>query len=468
MALDIKTPRPATPLLYGLHDRPSRGASILAAIQHILASLVGIVTPTLIIGSTLGLGAYIPYLISMALFASGVCTWIQSQRVGPIGSGLLSVQGTSFSFLASILAAGMLAKGRGATPEEILALLFGVTFIGSFIEIILSQFIHKLKNIITPIVTGVVITVIGMSLVKVGFTDMAGGFGAANFGSIENLALAFVVIMVIVALSFVQQHTIRLSAVLIGLLVGFVVAIFTGHVDFSQMGGQPLLAIPEPFKFGFAFDWALFLPISLIYVITAIETTGDLTANSVISGEPIKGQVYMRRIKGGILGDGVGSAIAAMFNSFPNTTFSQNNGVIQLTGVASRHVGKYIAVFLVILGLFPVFGAVSTLIPKPVLGGATLILFGSIAVAGIRILATQTINRKAIYVMALSFGFGLGISLVPNAFQGLPPALTAIIGSPITLAGLTAIILTLVLPDDPIVEKPTDSVAIKLPLAEQH
>lgn len=434
-------------LLHRLEDRPGFGTSLLAAIQHLMASLVGIVTPTLIIGGALGLGEHVPYLISMALMVSGVATFIQSRRIGPVGSGLLSLQGTSFAFLGSILAAGFAAKSRDYTPEQILALLFGLCLAGCLVEIALSQFVHKLKRVITPTVTGVVITVIGLSLVKVGFTDLAGGVGAEDLGSLVNLGLGILVIAVIVTLSFSSNVNVRISAILLGLLAGLVVAALLGKVDFSRLGGQPLLAVPEPFRFGLDFDFALFIPIAFIYLITAIETTGDLTANSVIAGEPVEGPVYLERIRGGILGDGINSGIAAIFNTFPNTTFSQNNGVIQLTGIASRHVALFIAPLLILLGLFPMFGAIFTLLPKPVLGGATLVLFGSIAVAGIRILATQHIDRKRIYVMAISFGFGLGVTLVPDALQGLPETLQKVLGSPITISGLIAIGLTLVLPD---------------------
>ncbi|MBX3686302.1 MAG: purine permease [Rhodocyclaceae bacterium] len=464
MSLDIETNTPASHLLYGLEDKPGFGNSSLAAVQHILASLVGIVTPSLIIGGALGLGQYIPYLISMSLFVSGLATFIQSQRVGPVGSGLLSLQGTSFAFLGAILAAGFAAKGRGDSPEQILALIFGLCLVGSLIEIVLSRFIDKLEGIITPTVTGIVITVIGLSLVKVGFTDMAGGFGAKDFGALPNLGLAMLVVAVIVGFSFARHDGVRLSAVLIGLIVGFAVALLIGKVDFSKIGSQPLFAVPEPLKFGLAFDWSLFLPIAFIYLITAIETTGDLTANSIISGQPVKGPVYIQRIKGGILGDGVNSGLAALFNTFPNTTFSQNNGVIQLTGVASRHVGIHISVLLVLLGLFPGFGAIFTLIPKPVLGGATLVLFGSIAVAGIRILSSQHIDRKAIYVMAVSFGLGLGVSLVPDALKGLPDILQKVLGSPITVSGLAAILLTLILPDTQPETTPADE-ELELPIA---
>ena len=434
-------------LLYGLEDKPGFTPSLLAAIQHVLASIVGIVTPTLIIGGALELGAYIPYLVSMSLMVSGVATYIQSQRVGPVGSGLLSLQGTSFAFLGAILAAGFAAKGAGATPEEILGLIFGLCLVGCLVEIVLSQFVDMLKKIITPTVTGIVITVIGLSLLKVGFTDFAGGVGAEDLGSPINLGLGLLVILVIVGLSFVHHPMVRLSAILISLVVGLVVAAILGMVDFSRLGGAEIIAVPIPFRFGFDFDLALFLPIAFIFLITAIETTGDLTANSVISGQPVTGETYMKRIKGGILGDGVNSAIAAIFNTFPNTTFSQNNGVIQLTGVASRHVGLFISGILVLLGLFPVVGTVFNLIPKPVLGGATLILFGSIAVAGIRILSAQAIDRKKIYIMAMSFGFGLGVSLVPDALSGLPDIVQRTLGTPITIAGLVAILATLILPD---------------------
>jgi xanthine permease XanP len=181
--------------------------------------------------------------------------------------------------------------------------------------------------------------------------------------------------------------------------------------------------------------------------VTAIETSGDLTANSIISGQPVEGPVYMKRIKGGVLGDGVNSGIAAIFNTFPNTTFSQNNGVIQMTGVASRHVGLWVAGFLVLMGLFPIIGALFLVIPKPVLGGATLVLFGTIAVAGIRILSSEQIDQRRVYIMAVSFGLSLGVILVPAATQHLPDFIKQVVATPITLAGLSAIILSLAIPE---------------------
>ncbi len=446
-------------LIYGLEDKPAPGPASLAAIQHILASIVGIVTPTLVIGGILGLGAHVPYLIAMSLFVSGVATFIQSNRVGPVGSGLLSVQGTSFAFLGAILAAGMSVKNAGGTPEDILAMIFGLCLVGCLVEVVLSQFIDKLGRIVNPTVTGVVITVIGLSLVKVGFTDFAGGATAGeNLGKPVNLMLGSIVVVVILIATFVGKPMVRISAIMIGLIAGTLVAALMGMVDPSPISKAQLIALPIPFKFGFSFDLGLFLPMAFLYLVTAIETSGDLTANSVISGQPVRGELYLKRIKGGVLGDGVNSGLAAIFNTFPNTTFSQNNGVIQMTGVASRHVGRYIALFLVILGFFPVIGSVFLLIPKPVLGGATLVLFGSIAVAGIRILASEPIDMRRVYIMAVSFGLGLGVTLVPDATQHLPVLLKQVVATPITLSGLSAIILSLAIPEG--AKSPTEDVEV--------
>lgn len=436
-------------LIYGLDDKPPPGPSLLAGTQHILASIVGIVTPTLIIGGVLGLGEHIPYLIAMSLFVSGVATFIQCRTIGPVGSGLLSLQGTSFAFLGALLAAGFAVKGAGGTPEDILAMLFGLSLAGCLVEIVLSRFVDKLGKIITPTVTGIVITVIGLSLVKVGFTDFAGGATAGeNLGQPVNLLMGSAVVVAILVFAFYGSPMIRISAIMFGLILGFVLAAALGEVDYSSFGTGAALAVPVPFKYGLDFDFFLFLPVAFIYLVTAIETSGDLTANSIISGQPVEGELYMKRIKGGILADGVNSGIAAIFNTFPNTTFSQNNGVIQMTGVASRHVGLYAAGLLVVMGFFPIIGSAFLLIPKPVLGGATLVLFGTIAVAGIRILATQEMDNRKVYIMAISFGLGLGVTLVPEALQHLPDFLKQVVATPITIAGLSAIILSLVLPEE--------------------
>ncbi len=435
-------------LIYGLEDRPHFSAAIFAALQHVLASFVGIITPTLIIGGALGLQSEVPYLISMALFVSGLGTFIQARRFGPIGSGLLCLQGTSFAFISVILSAGFLVKSRGGGTDEILSTIFGVCFFAAFIEVTFSQFIGKLRKLITPVVTGTIITLMGLSLIKVAVTDMAGGFGAPDLGSLSNLGLAAMVLGIIVLLNRFDVPLLRLGAIIIGLSIGFAVAWYMGKVDFAAMPNVAAISIPIPFKYGFSFDLLAFIPIAVVFLITPLEAAGDLTANSMISQQPVKGPVYIRRIKSGLLADGLNSAMAAVFNSMPMVTFAQNNGVIQLTGVASRYVAFFIAGILILLGLFPVVGAVLQLMPKPVLGGATLIMFGTVAVAGIKILSEAGLHRRNMLIVSISLGLGLGVAAVPEVLRELPGALHNIFESPITVGAFAAILLNIFLPEE--------------------
>ena len=446
-------------LIYELEADPPPAEKFFAALQHVLASFVGVITPTLIIGGVLGLGEQIPYLISMALMVSGVGTIIQAKKPMNVGAGMICVQGTSFAFLSSVLAAGFIAKSQGGGPEEILAMIMGVCFLGAFIEIGLSQVLPQLRKLITPLVTGTVITIIGISLIKVGLTDLAGGQWLLEnkpefWGSLSNLGLGFLVLISIIILNRSSNQWLRLSSIVIGLVIGFVVALMMGKVNTSAVFAvQEVISIPIPFRYGFDFDIIAFIPIALIYVITAIESSGDITANCMISKQDVKGEGYIERIKNGVLGDGVNSAIAAVFNTFPNTTFSQNNGVIQLTGIASRHVGVWIGAILILMGLFPHIGSILRALPNPVLGGATIVMFGTVAVAGIKILSTVNMNRRNMLILAVSFGMGIGVLLVPQFAGALVTniggtfgkLMGSIFSSAITTGGLTVLILSAIM-----------------------
>lgn len=430
-------------LLLGLNDKPAPTLALTAAFQHVLASFVGIITPTLVIGSALGLESEVPYLLSMALLVSGIATFIQVKKIGPLGAGMIAVQGTSFAFLGALLTAGTLVKSQGGDNRDILAMLLGICFIGAFIEIGVSQFIERLKAIINPTVTGIVIITIGLSLIKVGMTDLAGGFGADAFGNPAYLTIGLSVLVLIIVLSCVRNPWLRLSAILIGMLTGSLLGYSLGVFEPKSIPDLPLMAVPQPFKYGFDFDWQLFLPVAFIYFLTAIETSGDLTAVSYFCNQPVQGKQYLARIKGGVMADGFNSILAAIFNTFPNTTFGQNNAVIQMTGVASRHVGFYIAGILVLLGMFPVVGALLQLIPKPVLGGATLVMFGTVAVAGINVLTQEPLDRRRTVIVATSLGLGIGSMMVPELLQQTPALLQVAFSSPVAVAGLSAIVLCL-------------------------
>ncbi|PAR52089.1 xanthine permease XanP [Vibrio metoecus] len=438
-------------LVYQLNDRPPLPQTVFAALQHLLAMFVAVITPSLIICQSLGVPAdQTNTIISMSLFASGLSSFIQIRTFGPIGSGLLSIQGTSFNFLGPIIGAGLALKAGGANIETMMAAIFGTILVASFAEILLSRVLQFAQRVITPLVSGIVVTLIGLTLVQVGLISMGGGYAAmaeGTFGSLDKLALAGTVLAIIVLLNRAHNPYVRVASIVIAMLVGYVMAYLMGMINTDNLAETQLIALPIPMQYGLGFDWSLFIPLVLIFLITALEAIGDITATSEVSGEPVKGPVYMKRIKGGVLADGINSALAAVFNSFPNSTFSQNNGVILLTGVASRYVGYFIAGMLVLLGLFPGVASFVQLIPEPVLGGATIVMFGTIAAAGVRIISRVDLDRRAILIMALSFSMGLGIAQKPEILQFMPEFIKNLFSSGVAAGGITAILLNLLLPE---------------------
>jgi xanthine permease XanP len=435
-------------LLYGLDARIGPVPAFFAALQHVLASVVGIITPPLIIGSLLGLQAYIPYLISMSLLVSGLGTFIQARRFAGIGAGMICLQGTSFAFLGVILSGGLMVKARGGSPEEIMAMLFGCNMVAAFIPILLSRCVKQLRKVLTPVVTGTVITLIGISLIKVSITDWAGGHNAQDFGAPGNLALGALTLLVIVALNRSRNRWARLVAVVVGITVGCIAAALTGHLQLKPAVETAWLVMPSFFKFGFNFDWTLFVPIALVSVIAVIEAVGDLTANCMLSQQPIVGPQFQQRLEGGIMADGISCMLAAIFSAFPNTTFAQNNGVIQMTGVASRYVGMVLGIMLALLGIFPVIGSLLQQIPPPVLGGATIVMFGSVVAAGIRVMTQTPLGRREMLIVAISFGIGLGVEAVPDVLKQFPVLITNLFGHAVTTGGILAILLNIILPTE--------------------
>lgn len=432
-------------LIYGLNDRPPLRETLFAALQHLLAIFVAIITPPLIIASALRFDIQTTgFLVSMSLFVSGIATFIQSHRVGPIGTGLLCIQGTSFSFISPIISAGMLGMVNGKMDVALgLSYVFGGCLVASVVEMIVSRILPYTRKVITPLVAGIVVTLIGLCLIKAGINSCGGGQAAIDdgtFGSIRNLGLAVLVLVTIIFFNRSANRFLRMGSIVLGLLVGCVAAYCLGMIHFSDIHATGSLNIPVPLKYGLRFDVGTIVGLGLIYLVTAVEAFGDITANSLISGEPVEGPVFMKRAQGGILADGFNSMLAAVFNSFPNSIFAQNNGMIQLTGVASRYVGYFIAGALFLLGLFPVVGEFFSLIPDCVLGGATLLMFGTVAAAGVRIIASTKMDRKAVLVLAISFAMGMSVELVPDILSQMPSVIKSIFSSGITTGGVTAMI----------------------------
>lgn len=440
-------------LIYGLEDKPSPVHAVLAALQHLMAIIVPIVTPGLLICKALGVSTRdTNMIVSMSLVISGIATFVQCRRFGGFGAGLLIVQGTSFNFVGPLIAGGTIMVKAGTPVEAVMATIFGVVIAGSFIEIGVSRILPLIRKLITPLVTGIVVLMIGLTLIKVGLISMGGGFSAmadGSFANAENLLLGGLVVGIIILLNRLPYMWLRSASLIVALIAGYAVAAWLGRLDFSGVTEAPMFEIPRPFHFGIGFSWSLFVPLIVIYLVTSLEAIGDITATSKFSNEPVEGPLWMQRIKGGVLVNGVNSLIAGVFNTFPSSVFAQNNGIIQLTGVASRYVGIYIAAMLVFLGLFPAVAGVIQAVPEPVLGGAALIMFGAVAAAGINILASVDLDRRALLIIAVSLALGLGVSEVPEFLAHMPRPIAGILESGVATGGLSALLMNWFLPESP-------------------
>lgn len=406
------------------------------AIQHLFAAFSGIVAVPLVVGGVLGLPLEdISFLVSASLFVAGIATIIQSRGFGPVGAKMPMVMGTDFTFVGPSLSVGSTMGLPG---------IFGATIAGSFIEMILSRFIRPLRKLFPPAVTGVVVTLIGMTILPVALDWSAGGFGAADYASLENLGLAAAVMIIIIILNQWGRGFVSAGSILIGIIAGYIIAYPMGLLDFAGVQDASWFAIPSPLKFGVEFKISAILSFVAAYLVTTIETVGDLMA----VGEATDVKVESEHLSKGLLADGVGSFIAGIFNAGPNTSFSQNVGIIPITGVASRFVVMIAGVILVIAGLFPKIGALVAMMPNPVLGGAGIIMFGMIAAAGIKILKDVNFSRRNMLVIAVSFALGMSVVLRPDLLVNFPEDLRTIFSSGITTGTLSALVLNIVLPKD--------------------
>ncbi len=432
-------PPPVTPdkspqIVYGLEERIPPGPAVLVGAQHVSAMVVGTITPPLILAGVLKFSpADTAYLVSIALLASAFGTWLQCRQRGPVGSGLLSVTGTSFAFLQPLTLAGQ-AGG--------LALMLGMSCVTAPLLIVLAPFVSRLRRVFTPLVSGVVVLLIGTSLIPTAFYGLATPV-RPDAPVWSGFAIGLVVVAVIVAAQATGRAWARIAGAALGVIAGCVLCGLFGGLHLPDTGTGAWFTVPRLLPHGFAFDWKFVPPFVFIYLVSMLEAIGDITATSQLSGLENKGPAHWRRLSGGVLADGVTSTVTGLFGGFPSATYAQNNGVIQITGVASRRVGYVMAVILLVLGLVPAVGRWITVLPPPVLGGLALMMFGLVAVAGVRLLVSAGLGQREGVIVALSLGIGLGLPTQPALLASLPGWLHSLLESGISAGGLTALLLNL-------------------------
>ncbi|MDN0073424.1 nucleobase:cation symporter-2 family protein [Crenobacter sp. SG2303] len=425
-------------LLFKVEDRPPALTSVLLAMQHLLAALGGIIAVPLVVGGALKLPAdQVVALVNAALLGSGIVTIIQCKGVGPIGIRLPCVMGTSFAFVGAGISVGL---------EHGVPGILGSSLVGSLVMIIGSYFMPTIRKLFPHAVTGVVVTMIGLSLTPVAIDWAAGGFGSSHYGEPGNLAIAGFVLLLVIALVQWGKGIISASAVVIGIAVGYLVCLALGKIDFTQVHHAPVFAVPQPMHFGLSFPISGIVAMSIAFLVTIVETTGTFMALGAATQTAMPGKKLAR----GILCDGVGSAFAALMSSPPVSTFAQNVGVVSLTGVASRHVVALTGVMLLLAGLFPVLGALVVTIPQPVLGGAGLMMFAMIVSAGIQMLGKVEHTKRNGLIIAVSIGCGLAVTVRPELLSKLPTFVKEVFGSGITVGALVAVSLNLLLPGRPV------------------
>jgi xanthine permease len=425
-------------LTYGVDDNPSLGKKILFGIQHIFAAFGGIVVVPLVIASALGFEPNITTaLISATILASGIATIIQARGFGAIGSKVACIMGTDFTFVSPSISVGTVLGLPG---------IIGATILGAFFEIILSYFIKPLMKIFPPIVTGTVVCLIGLTLLPVSIDWAAGGVGVADYGSIKNLSIAMFVLIFTLILNRYGKGMVSSASILIGMVAGYVLCIPLGLVDFTAIKEASWVSFPKIFEYGVTFDMKALIAFIPAYFVTTIETVGCLKA----IGETSQIEMEEKRIGAGVLADGIGSMIGGIVGSFPNTTFSQNVGLISLTKVASKHVAIMAGIIMVILGFLPKLAGLISGIPQPVLGGVGVVMFGTVAAAGIKTLSRVKLTERNLLIIATSIALGLGVTFRPDVIAQLPEGLKMVFASGISTGTITALILNLVLKEDKI------------------
>ncbi|TDI85196.1 MAG: purine permease [Caldithrix sp.] len=429
--------QPSAPqVVYDIDDCPPLREAVPLGIQHVLAMFLSNIAVPLIIATAIGLsGKDKAFLVQMALVMAGISTIVQAYPLGPVGARMPIVMGTSFAFVAGIIS---------ITQQYNLATAFGACLAAALVEVVIGFSYGKFKRYFPPLAAGIVVMMIGLTLIPVGMDYAAGGKGAADYGSFTNLGIAAVVLLVTLCLNQFSKGFLSYASMIIGVLVGYVAALFLGKVQPGAMAESAWFSLPVPFEFGLEFHLMPIVLMSFIYIVSALETMGDIAGTTAaVNREPTSSEM-----QGGLVADGVMSGLAAVFSAFPNTSYSQNVGLVNFTGVVSRHVAAIGGGFLLVLGLIPKVGALVATIPAAVIGGAGLIMFAMIFTSGMAIIHRNVeMNKRSMVIIAVSIGLGLGVEFRPEVLLHFPPAVRTLFSQGLVVGGLTGFVLNLVFPD---------------------
>ena len=423
---------------------PPMGQAAPLGLQHVLAMFASNVTPSIIVAGAAGLqfgGAEQVYLIQMAMLFAGIATLFQTVGFGPVGARLPIMQGTSFAFV------GVLA---GIAATQGLGVALTSCIIGGLIHFALGSVIANIRYLFPPLVTGLVILAIGLYLVPVGIKYAAGGaadfqMAAESFGSLMHWTVALSVIVVALGFKFMTKGILSNAAILLGLIAGYLVAFMFGMVNFAAVGKASWVTGLQTLPYGFEFNLGAVIGVTIVSIVSAVETIGDTSATAKAGAGR---EATDEEISGATYADGLGTAVAGVFGGLPNTSFSQNVGIVGMTGIMSRHVVTIAGAIMVICGLIPKIGAIIASMPLPVLGGGVIVMFGMVAAAGLNVLSEIKMSRRNMIIIALSLSIGLGFNLVPSAVQYLPGIWKTLATSAVAPTAFLAIVLNQILPEE--------------------
>ena len=424
--------------IYTLNGRVPVGKAIPFGLQHILAMFVANIAPIIIVAGACGLAEnQTAMLIQSAMLIAGIGTLIQLFPVWRIGSGLPIVMGISFTFVSILCFIGT-TYGYGT--------VMGAVLVGGLIEGVLGLFAKYWTKIISPIVAASVVTSIGFSLLSVGASSFGGGSGSENFGSAQNWILGTVTLLSCILFNLLAKSYFKQLSVLFGLVVGYILAVCMNMVDFSSVSDTAIIAIPHFFPFRMEFNVNAILSVALIFLVSATETIGDTSA---LASSGLNRDVTTKETAGSIACDGFVSSISSLFGCLPITSFSQNVGLVAMTKVVNRFTIATGAIIMILAGIFPIFGAILATLPDAVLGGCTLMMFGTIVISGIQMIGKCGFTQRNITIAALSLSIGLGFTQVPEVFRIFPQMVQNVFAQNcVAVVFIVAIILNLVLPKD--------------------